>query len=106
MPPRRAQLFSMRATAPFSNSRTQSGSASGFVCVDVGAHLAVDGFDRRAAEEPVGEGDAVAAEVHQRAAAAAVDVPEPVAVRGEMFFALLDEINFAEGTGVGHFFCF
>ena len=48
----------------------------------------------------------MAAEVHERAAAAAIDVPEPFAVRAEMFFALLDEINFAEGAGVGHFFDF
>src|ERR1700722_4013013 len=77
-----------------------------FSGVDVGAHLAVDGFDGRAAEEPIGEGDTVAAEIHERAAAAAIDVPEPFAVRAEMLFALLDEINFAEGAGVGHFFDF
>ncbi len=74
------------------------------VAVNVGAHLAIDRLDGGAIEEPVAEGDAVAAEVHEGAAAGAIHVPEPLAVRAEMLFALLDEIDFAEGAGVGHFF--
>ena len=46
------------------------------------------------------------AQVHEGAAAGAIDVPEPLAVRAEMLFALFDEIDFSEGAGIGHFFRF
>src|SRR4029077_5114748 len=78
----------------------------GFVGVNVGAHLAVNRFEGRAAEKKVTEGDAVAAEIHERATAGAIHVPKPGAVRAEMLFALLDEINFAERAGVSHFLRF
>ena len=83
---------------------SESSSAWVLSRVNVGAHLAIDRLDGGAAQKPVAEGDAVAAEVHEGAAAGAVDVPEPFAVRAEMFFALLDEIDFSEGAGIGHFF--
>ena len=47
------------------------------VGVNVCAHLAVHGLDRGAPEEPVAESDPVATEIHQRAAAAAIHIPEP-----------------------------
>ncbi len=75
----------------------------GLVGVNVGAHLAVNGFNGRAAEKKIAEGDAVAAEVHERAAAGAIDVPKPGAVRAKMLFTLFDEINFSERAGVRHF---
>src|SRR4029077_3394141 len=67
---------------------------------------AIDGLNRGAAEEKIAEGDAVAAEVHERATAGAIHVPKPGAVRAEMLFALLDEVHFAERTGVRHFLGF
>ena len=78
----------------------------GFVVVNVSAHLAVNGFDWRASQKKIAEGDAVAAEIHQRAASGAIDVPEPRAVRAKVFFALFDEIDFCEGPGIRHFFGF
>ena len=48
----------------------------------------------------------MAAEVHEGAAAGAIDVPEPFAVRAKMLFALFDEIDFSESAGIGHFFRF
>src|SRR5713101_7932394 len=74
--------------------------------MNVGAHLAIDRFDWRAPEEKVAKGNAVAAEIHERATAGTIDVPEPRAVRTKMFFALLHEINFSESAGVGHFLGF
>src|SRR5260370_35010563 len=71
--------------------------------MNVGAHLAIDGFDWRAPEKKIADGDAVAAEIHERAAAGAIDVPKPGAVRAKMLFALLDEIDFSERAGGGHF---
>src|SRR5258708_26555072 len=62
----------------------------GFVVVNVGAHLAIDGFDWRAPEEKVTKGDAVTAEVHERAAAGAIHVPDPRAVWAEVFSPFLN----------------
>ena len=74
--------------------------------MNVSAHLAIDRFDGRAAKEPVAEGDAVTAQVHEGAAAGPIHVPEPLAVRTEVLFALFHEIDFSEGAGVGHLFRF
>src|SRR5207245_2767481 len=70
------------------------------------AHLAIDGLDRGAPEKKVAEGDAVAAEIHECTPAGTVYIPEPRAVRAEMFFALFDEIDFSERGGVSHFLGF
>ena len=48
----------------------------------------------------------MATEVHQRTAAGAVHVPEPRAVRAKMFFALFDEMDLAERSGIRHFLGF
>jgi hypothetical protein len=48
----------------------------------------------------------MAPEIHQRAAARAIYIPEPLAVRAEVLLALLHEVNFSEGAGVGHFLGF
>ena len=70
--------------------------------MDIGGEVSVDGFDCGAAQEPITEGDAVAAEIHECAATGFVHIPEPGAVWTEVFFALLDEIDFAESALVGH----
>src|SRR5262249_33976802 len=75
-----------------------------FVGVDVGTHLTVNGFNGRTAEKPVAECDAVTAEVHQRATAGTINVPEPGAMRAKVFLTLFDEVNFSERARVGHFF--
>src|SRR6185312_9320323 len=61
-------------------------------------------FDCGAAKKPVAKRDSVAAEVHQRAAAGALHIPEPIAVRAEVLFTLLDEVDLAEAALIGHFF--
>ena len=76
------------------------------IAVNVRAHLTVNSLDWRASQEPVAKRDAVTAEVHERAAARTIHVPEPETVRPEMFFALLDEMNFAERAGIRHFLGF
>src|SRR6266404_752066 len=78
----------------------------GFVVVNVGTHLTVDGLNWRTSEEPIAKGDAVTAEVHQRAAAGTIHIPEPGAVRTKVLFALLDEIDLSECAGVRHFLGF
>ena len=78
----------------------------GLVAVNVGAHLAVDRLDWRAAEEPIAKRDTVAAQVHQCATAGAIHVPKPRAVRPEMLFALFDQIDLAKCAGIRHFLGF
>ena len=46
----------------------------------------------------------VTAQVHECAATGAIHVPEPRAMRTEMFLALFHQINFPEGAGIRHFF--
>ena len=46
----------------------------------------------------------MATEVHQRAAAGLIDVPEPVGVRARVLLRLFDEVNAAEGPFIGHLF--
>ena len=60
------------------------------------------GHETGAVEEPAAERDAVAAHVHEDAAARARDVPEPVGVRPEVLLALLDEVDLAEGAFPRH----
>src|SRR5690349_666152 len=56
----------------------------------------------RHAEEPPAKGDAMAAEIHERAAAGLLDVPEPVGVRTVVLLTLLHEMDATEGALVRH----
>ena len=53
------------------------------------------------AVDPAGELDAVAAHVHQHAAARPLGIPEPVGVRAEVLLALADQVHRAERALVG-----
>ena len=57
------------------------------------------------AEEPPAEGDTVATQVHERAAARLLDVPEPVGVRSRVLLALLYQVDSPEGAFVRHLLC-
>ena len=70
--------------------------------VHLGRHLRVHALHLRLAEEPPAERDAVAAEVHDGAAARLFDVPEPVGVRAGVLLALLHEMNASERALVRH----
>ena len=75
------------------------------VGVNVGAHLAVHRLDRGTPEEPVAESNPVATEIHERAAAAAIYIPEPWSMWSKMLFALFHEMDFAERAIIRHFLC-
>ena len=68
----------------------------------IGSHLALDGLDRRAAQEPVRKSDTVASHVHEHATARSLDVPKPRRVGPEVFLALFHQVDFAERTFVRH----
>ena len=80
--------------------------ASSSPCVRCALHLRrelrVHALHFRLAEEPPAERDAVAAEVHERAAARLLDVPEPVGVRAGVLLALLHEMDAPERAFVRH----
>jgi len=78
--------------------------APGLVGVYVGPHLRIDALDRRLAEDPAGELDAVAAHVEQDAAARAVYIPEPGHVWSGMLFALFDQEGLADGPFLDELF--
>src|SRR5258708_20799167 len=77
------------AIGEFENAK-RTACGFGFVVVNVGAHLAINGFYWGASEEKITKGDAVTAEVHERAAAGAIHVPEPRAVWAEVFSPFLN----------------
>src|SRR6266700_3097864 len=77
--------------------------SSRLVGVNVGAHLAVHRLDRGTPKEPVAESNPVATEIHKRAAAAVIHIPEPWSMRSKMLFALLHEMDFADGAIIRHF---
>jgi len=62
--------------------------------MNVGSELAIDGLDCGTTKEPVAEGNSMTAQIHQRATAAVIDIPEPGAMRTKMFFTLFDEVDF------------
>src|SRR5262249_48046544 len=76
--------------------------ALGPVAVELGAHLAINTPHRRAIEEPPAEGDAMAAHVHERAAARPAHVPEPGAMRARVAFTLLHQMDASEGPLLRH----
>ena len=45
----------------------------------------------------------MAAQVEQGASADSLHIPKPLCMGAKVFLALLDQVHFAEGAGVGHF---
>ena len=74
------------------------------IAVHIGTEMRIYAGDLRPSEKPVGESDAMAAEIEQRPAAGAFHIPKPLRVRPEVFLALLNEVRFSEGSVVGHLF--
>ena len=106
MPPSLVQLSSASADDAVVEFEDQDRVvvAVGLVAVDLGAHLGVDGLDRRPAEHPAKELDGVAAHVHGDAAAGALDVPEVRRVRAVVLFGLFEQCGLAQRAGIEELF--